>query len=158
MVWQESIRTFIGSFVQAGLAIIGLFHPFFHFVFEIGRSIYGRMGAEIFLSGVVRTLFIILFVEILSARLFASRFVVFGTAFFLGHCLSDGKGDLIAFFVDGKDFYFYNIVNLYMVVDILNEAVGYLRNVYQTLYFAKGNDGTKGFHTDNLTFYDTAYF
>ena len=116
------------------------------------------MGTEIFLSGVGRTLFVIIFVEILSARLFVKGFVTFGAAFFLRQSFLDGKGNFIVFFVDGKNFYLYNIVNLYMVVDILNEAVGYLRDMHQALCFAKGNDGTKRFHTDNLTFYDTAYF
>ena len=116
------------------------------------------MRTEIFLSGIVRTLFVIIFVEILSAGLFVEGFVTFGTTFFFRHSLFDGKRDFIAFFIDGKNFHLYNIVNFYMVVDILNEAVGYLRDVNQTLYFTKGNDGTERFYTDNLTFYDTAYF
>ena len=35
---QESIRAFVGSLIQTGLSFVGLFHPFPHFFFKIGRE------------------------------------------------------------------------------------------------------------------------
>ena len=150
-MWQKSVRAFVCSLVQAGLTVIRLLHPLLHLVFKIGRCIDGGLGTEIFLRRVRRCF-------ALSAGLLVEGLVGLGTAFLLGQSLTDGKRDFVAFFINGKHLYLYHIANLYMVIDILNEAVGYLRDMHQALRVAERNNSAKGLDTNNLTFYDAADF
>lgn len=146
-MWQKSVRAFVCSLVQAGLTVIRLLHPLLHLVFKIGRRIDGGLGTEIFLCRVRRCF-------ALSAGLLVEGLVGLWTAFLLGQSLTDGKRDFVAFFINGKHLYLYHIANLYMVIDILNEAVGYLRDMHQALRVAERNNSAKGLDTNNLTFYD----
>ena len=66
---------------------------------------------------------------ILSARFVESGLVTSGTtfgAFLFGQSFFDRKCDLVVFLINGKHFYFYNIVHFNVVIDVLYKAVGYL--------------------------------